>query len=180
MNKQNGVFAWNWPNGLTIFRFLLVAVFPAAYFLVAPVWGLLVYLLASLSDLLDGYIARRTNAITPWGQTMDPVADKLMLSAVLVCLSIDGRVWWWLTAVAVFKEAATIVGGVALYRYRALIKPADAVGKAATILFCAAVVLSFVWLPASQAVFVLALCVSLAAAVHYGLQALSAAKKGAS
>ena len=73
----------NIPNALTLFRFLLVGVFPYLYFhqglAYNKVWAFAVFLLAGATDVLDGFIARRCNLITKWGKLMDPLADKLMM-----------------------------------------------------------------------------------------------------
>ena len=83
----------NIPNALTLFRFILIGVFPYLYFMEGQVnnkvWAFAVFLLAGVTDVLDGFIARRCNLITKWGKLMDPLADKLMLITVLsVCLLI--------------------------------------------------------------------------------------------
>ncbi len=87
---------WNAPNLLTLLRILLIPLFVVAYYL--PVsWsnelatGL--FVLAGLTDWLDGYLARRLQQFSPFGAFLDPVADKLMVAAALIMLLADPRVY---------------------------------------------------------------------------------------
>ena len=97
----------NLANGLTVLRLLLVPVF--VLFLVAGgtgarVTALLVFLAASATDMLDGRIARRRGLITDFGKIADPIADKALTGAALVCLSALGELPWWVTGVIMFRE----------------------------------------------------------------------------
>jgi CDP-diacylglycerol--glycerol-3-phosphate 3-phosphatidyltransferase len=80
----------NLPNRLTLLRLALVPIFVAlllADFLAHHgLWALLVFALASLTDLLDGRIARRRNLVTTFGKLMDPLADKVLVMAAMLCL----------------------------------------------------------------------------------------------
>ncbi|MCX7869526.1 MAG: CDP-alcohol phosphatidyltransferase family protein, partial [Terrimicrobiaceae bacterium] len=79
----------NLPNRLTLFRLLLAVVFVASFsapFPYAATVALGVFLLASLTDWLDGWIARRWNLITDFGRLMDPLADKVLTASAFVCL----------------------------------------------------------------------------------------------
>jgi len=136
------------PNKLTAARFGMVALFPVCFFGIAPLAGLAMYVLAFLTDVLDGYLARKYDAVTPWGQTMDPLADKLMLSMTLLCLAIDGRVPWWFFIVVTAKDVVMVVIGLFMYsKMDRFIQPANIVGKLATFSYMLAIVLSFFNLP---------------------------------
>lgn len=78
----------NTPNKLTILRVILIPIFMALY-LSDRAWsvfaGLIVYIAASLTDQLDGYLARKNNQVTTFGKLMDPLADKVLVMAALVC-----------------------------------------------------------------------------------------------
>ena len=78
----------NLPNQLTLFRFLLVPVF-LIFFSLPHYWAypcaLLIFILASVTDLLDGYLARKNKQVTMFGEFMDPLADKFLISAALIC-----------------------------------------------------------------------------------------------
>jgi phosphatidylglycerophosphate synthase len=80
----------NIPNILSLFRLCLVPVFPLVYFSGMPyanLWAALVYAGAAATDVLDGLLARRLNMITRLGRLLDPLADKLMGAAVIVCVA---------------------------------------------------------------------------------------------
>jgi CDP-diacylglycerol--glycerol-3-phosphate 3-phosphatidyltransferase len=85
---------WNTPNALTLLRIALIPLFVVAYYIPAH-WanelaaGL--FILAAITDWLDGYLARRLNQFSPFGAFLDPVADKLMIAAALVMLVADPR-----------------------------------------------------------------------------------------
>ncbi len=86
---------WNAPNLLTLLRIFLIPVFIAAYYLPfhwAPLLATMLFVLAALTDWLDGYLARRLNQASPFGAFLDPVADKLMVASALVLLTADPRV----------------------------------------------------------------------------------------
>lgn len=79
----------NIPNMLTIVRICLIPVFVALYIVEVPVWPLwagLVFIAASFTDWLDGYLARKWKQITNFGKFMDPIADKLLVMAALLLL----------------------------------------------------------------------------------------------
>ena len=133
---------WTVPNILTMLRIALVGALVWLYALGRPMGALAVFLLAGVTDFLDGFIARRKNLITDFGKLMDPLADKLLLTAVLVCLMSDGRVPVWIVAVMLAKEAVMIAGGYVLLR-RGVVVQARLIGKAATVAFTLAVVAAF-------------------------------------
>lgn len=99
----------NLPNKLTMLRVIMVPFF-VVFLLMTPnypgfkwvAFGL--FVVASLTDLLDGYIARKYNLITNFGKFMDPLADKLLVSAALVCLTALGFIPAWMTIVIISRE----------------------------------------------------------------------------
>ena len=95
------------PNQLTILRILLTPVF--IYFFLensfdAKLTGTFVFIIAAATDWYDGYIARRLNIITRWGQFMDPLADKILISAALLIFAYLGYVYWWMIIVIVARD----------------------------------------------------------------------------
>lgn len=131
----------NIPNILTIFRILLIPIFIAIFFsnnANSLLLAVLIFLLAGLTDVLDGYIARKYNLITKWGTVMDPLADKLMLLTVLTCLVIKNYIPIWILIVITLKEAALIISGTFLYKKDTVI-PANKFGKISTLLFYIAI-----------------------------------------
>lgn len=105
----------NVPNQLTIFRVILIVPFivlllggNAGWFgnnLLIPGWiALAIFIIASLTDLLDGKIARKYNLVTNFGKFMDPLADKLLVCAALICLVEMGRIPSWVVIIIISRE----------------------------------------------------------------------------
>ncbi|MDD6695724.1 MAG: CDP-diacylglycerol--glycerol-3-phosphate 3-phosphatidyltransferase [Firmicutes bacterium] len=99
----------NLPNKLTILRVIMVPFF-VTFLLLTPShadfkWiAFALFVVASLTDLLDGHIARKYHMITNFGKFMDPLADKLLVSAALVCLTALGFIPAWMTVVIISRE----------------------------------------------------------------------------
>ena len=104
---------WNVANVLTVVRIVLVPVFVAC--LLArrhDGWrlaALAAFCVASLTDLLDGRLARQRGLVTDFGKIADPVADKALTGAALICLSALGELPWWVTGVILFREIGVTV-----------------------------------------------------------------------
>ena len=99
----------NFPLSLTILRILFVPL--VVVLLLAPIhesafWAVGVFLLASVTDLFDGYIARKRHQITALGILLDPLADKLLIASALIALAAMGRVPAWMVIVIVARELA--------------------------------------------------------------------------
>ena len=94
----------NLPNKLTIFRVILVIPFVALMLNGYDLWAVAVFIIASLTDLLDGKIARKYNLITDFGKFMDPLADKLLVCAAMICLVEMGRLPAWMVIVIISRE----------------------------------------------------------------------------
>ena len=122
---------FNLPNSLTLFRvacipvLVLLLFFPhkVTSFLAAVVFGL-----ASLSDLLDGFLARRQQLVTNFGKFLDPLADKLVVSAALIMLIPLGRAPAWMVVVIVGRELA-ITGLRSMAVSEGKVISADELGK---------------------------------------------------
>ncbi|MCD8156242.1 MAG: CDP-diacylglycerol--glycerol-3-phosphate 3-phosphatidyltransferase [Clostridiales bacterium] len=100
----------NLPNKLTMFRVILIPFF--VFFLladiglgsIAPVIALVIFIVASLTDLLDGMIARKYNLVTNFGKFMDPLADKLLVCSSLICLVELEKAPSWIVIVIIARE----------------------------------------------------------------------------
>ncbi|HVD89157.1 MAG TPA: CDP-diacylglycerol--glycerol-3-phosphate 3-phosphatidyltransferase [Jatrophihabitantaceae bacterium] len=109
------VSAWNVANGLTTVRILLIPVFVLTLFHGdghQPGWRVLatvVFAIASITDRFDGEIARRRGIVTEFGKLADPIADKALVGAALIGLSILGDLPWWITVVMLGREAGVTV-----------------------------------------------------------------------
>ena len=103
------MFPLNLPNVLTVLRIVAVPVVVVALLDETPegdVIAAAVFALAAISDGLDGYIARRRDAVTTFGKLMDPLADKLLVTAALVSLVSLGRLAAWVAMVIIAREFA--------------------------------------------------------------------------
>jgi len=99
----------NLPNALTSLRILLIP-FLMVFLLVdfkMNEWAAFgVFMIATVTDTVDGVLARRTNTITTLGQLLDPIADKLLMTAAFICLVGVGRVPAWMAVVIIGREVA--------------------------------------------------------------------------
>ena len=133
------------PNMLSLARLCVVPLVPLVYFSAmanANIWAAVIYMAASLTDVLDGYIARKYNLITQLGRVLDPLADKLMTFCVLVCLIINRQIPFWAGVVFFVKEALTAFGSLVLYKKRNDVLPSNMLGKiSATVFFSVCVVI---------------------------------------
>lgn len=102
----------NTPNLLTLFRMALIPVVVVLYFMpIAGVYVTAVFLLAGLTDWLDGYLARRLEQTSQFGEFLDPVADKLVVATVLVLLVSDGDVLARVVSQKLFIVAVVVIIG---------------------------------------------------------------------
>jgi CDP-diacylglycerol--glycerol-3-phosphate 3-phosphatidyltransferase len=111
----NSTSAWNVANALTALR--LAAVPLLGYLLLQDTqlsrnWATLVFLLAFLTDFLDGFVARKYGLITTLGKIADPIADKFLTGVALMGLSYLGALPWWVTIIIIAREF-----GVTLLRF---------------------------------------------------------------
>ena len=98
----------NLPNKLTVFRVILVVPFVVLllgqYNLYTNWIAAVIFIIACLTDLLDGKIARKNNLVTNFGKFMDPLADKLLVSAAMICLIELGRIPSWVVVIIISRE----------------------------------------------------------------------------
>ena len=164
----------NTPNILSLLRLCMVPVYVIVYFSrleYARVLAAVVYALATLTDVLDGHIARKHNLITNLGKVLDPLGDKMLTVAVLASLAIDEIIPGWIVLIVVGKEAMMGIGGLVIHRRAKVeIPPSNYIGKSATALFFVICVILMVFDPGKTASVILisfAVFVSLVAFAHY-------------
>ena len=125
----------NVANALTVLRLLLVPLFVVLLLEGGTGWRIAafaVFLVASVTDVLDGRIARRRGLITDFGKIADPIADKALTGAALVTLSAQGELPWWVTAVILARELG--VTGLRFWVIRHGVIAASRGGKIKTLL----------------------------------------------
>ncbi len=121
----------NIPVHLTLFRILCIPIL--VILLLSQIEGkeiisFVVFALAALSDIADGVLARRTDQTTTLGELLDPLADKLLVSSVLICLVGIGRVDAWMAVIIVGREIA-VTGFRAIASSKGITIPASVLGK---------------------------------------------------
>ena len=131
----------NLPNILTIIRFIIVPFM--TYFLINENFtiAILLYVLASATDVLDGFIARRFNQITDLGKFLDPLADKLLQFSALVGLWVVKLIPLWIVVVFFIKEISMGLGAIKLLKKHVIIQ-SKWFGKLSTIFFFLAIIAS--------------------------------------
>ena len=173
------------PNILSAIRLVLVPVFIYLFFeyydeherIYLP---LCVFVLAGLTDIIDGYLARRNNWVTNLGKFLDPLADKLLQCSVLVCFVIKEVVPWWLAGMFILKELFMICGALIVLKKIKVTVRSHWYGKFTTAVFYAIALLVFIfkvfnydmYTPVAVSLFVSALILALFSMVMYILDTL--------
>lgn len=129
------------PNILTIIRFLLIPIIVIFAFEDNYIATIIVLTISGLTDVLDGYIARKYNFITNFGKLMDPLADKMTQVALLATLAIQKIIPVWIIVVVIIKEFLMVSGASFLYG-KELVVSSKWYGKLTTVLFYVAIVCS--------------------------------------
>jgi CDP-diacylglycerol--glycerol-3-phosphate 3-phosphatidyltransferase len=171
----------NIPNSLTALRLLAV---PVLIWLMtidtrdARAWATVVFLFAALTDLLDGAIARKRGEITSFGKLADPIADKALIGAALIGLSLLDDLAWWITIVMLVREL-----GVTLLRMWVIkhgVIPASRGGKAKTLAQVIAISMYLYvpqgldwWNNVAEGVMAIAVLLTLITGIDYVMRALA-------
>ena len=136
---------WNSANIVTMVRILLVPVFAWALLVdggESVTWRLVatgIFVLAAVSDRLDGYLARHYDLVTDLGKLLDPIADKLLVGTALVLLAWIGELPWWVPVVILVRELGITFMRLAVLKYAVM--PASRGGKLKTVLQAVAITL---------------------------------------
>ena len=131
------------PNILTIFRFILIPVILFYIFTGNYLLAFIFFTLSGLTDVLDGFIARKFNLISNFGKLMDPLADKLTQIAVLTSLVTLEIIPVWILVIVVIKELVMVIGASFLYG-KDVVVYSKWYGKLATVLFFIAIIVSLI------------------------------------
>lgn len=136
----------NLPNLLTMFRFVLIPVY--IYFIIQGLLyeALAVVIVAGITDVLDGYIARKRQQVTVIGKMLDPLADKTLMIVVVLSF-VYLRFIPWQAALLLFIREAAMIAGSAIFHFRGYkTVPANVLGKLTTVLYYLAIVFIFLQL----------------------------------
>ena len=129
------------PNALTIIRFLLIPVIVISIFNGNYIIAFIFFTLSGITDIADGFIARKFNLISNFGKLMDPLADKLTQIATIASLTLKDIIPIWILAIVLLKELIMITGASFLYG-KDVVVYSKWYGKLATVLFYVAIVFS--------------------------------------
>lgn len=129
----------NIPNGLSVFRILLIPIFlivflshnSQPYFIICA----FILLLSGLTDMLDGYIARKYNMTSELGKILDPLADKLTQISILAALVVKQPKLIYIAVIFIAKEFVMLVGGLIILKRKIEMAPSKWFGKIGTVLF---------------------------------------------
>ena len=183
----NRVSDWNLANALTLMRILLVPVFAVVLFTDGGhntgwrvgAWG--VFAIASITDRIDGEIARRRHLVTELGKLADPIADKALIGMALIGLSSLGELTWWVTVVILARELG--VTGLRFWVIRHGVIPASRGGKVKTLLQAVAIglyvlPLSGAWHDIAAVIMGAAVVLTVVTGVDYVSRAVSLRRRG--
>ncbi len=138
----------NLPNSITFARLILTGIFIGAVTVggtAAYLVGLIAFVLATISDWLDGYLARKLNLVTSLGKLMDPLADKILVASAFVFFSSENLCPVWVTAVIIGREFL-VTGLRQIAVEKGVVMAADRLGKWKTTFQLAFGITCMVWL----------------------------------
>ncbi len=146
-NKLTKNQIWTIPNILSFFRLALIPVIVWLYLGVGSrEWTTVVILVSSVTDIVDGWIARRFNMTSDVGKAIDPLADKLTQLAVLLCLLTDFPLIALPITVMLIKEIASFVLRLIIFKKTEKVDSAEWHGKVNTVLLHAIIILHVIWI----------------------------------
>ena len=154
---------WTVSNVISASR--IVFVVPAAYCLMQNFphhrdWSVFFILVASSTDFLDGYFARRLHQVSDVGKIIDPLADKIGVGIIAVCLTLTGDIPIWYLAVLLARDLVIFVGGMYIKQQKRIVPQANMAGKIAVNVIALALLLSLMRLESLEIVRVVVLWMS--------------------
>jgi len=157
----------NIPNLLTLVRIALLPAVVWRFRIGDSSGALALYVIAMLTDALDGVMARKLNQITMLGKLLDPVADKLSLLTLLWLFVCDGQISAWLLLIVLIKETILIIGSIAALQ-RGIVVQALPIGKVTTVTFILSMIARFLaWRILADVLLSVSLSLSIAALIWY-------------
>lgn len=158
----------NWPNRLVIIRFIMAFIviglmisipytkentsLYAGNIHIFNYISLSLFVIASLTDFLDGYLARKNKQITTFGKIFDPLADKILVNSVLIIMAIQSRMPMWVPVLFIIRDLA--VDGLRMHAStQGKVISAGWLGKIKTVLQMTAISVLFIWFPENGEIF---------------------------
>ena len=160
----------NTPNKLTVLRFILVPFFLAAAYYEKQqsvmIISTIIFAVASFTDFLDGYLARKHNLVTDFGKFMDPLADKVLVAAALLFLIQAGRAEAWLVIIIITREyAISIIRAIAATNGKVI--AASGGGKIKTVTQMLAIIMLLLSMPFGDIMMYVCVALTLYSGVEY-------------
>ena len=152
----------NVPNILSVIRILLVPVFVVLLLSGHNVAATIVFLAAGLTDVLDGYIARKYNCISTLGKVLDPLADKLIQASAFICLWVMNYIPWWMPVIYFIKEILTIIGASIVFTKKKSVVMSNVFGKLATVLVFGAIAVILLFKEKISPLAIMIICIAVA------------------
>ena len=182
----------NLPNKLTMGRIFAIPVFIVVFLMGYRYVATVIFILAAITDMLDGKIARKYNLVTNFGKLMDPFADKVMVLTAMASMAIGNQaiapvIPWAAVIILLGKELVMVIGGVALLKH-GIVVYSSMIGKVAHCVFIASLIASYFhdwflgacpgWpLTPDLILLWLAVCLTLCALAFYVNQSVKTAKE---
>ncbi len=157
----------NLPNVLTFGRLLIIPVM--GYFLYRQEYFIaaILFTAGGITDILDGYIARKYDMVTSFGKAADPVADKLMQITALLFLTVQDRIPDVVLVIVILKEGLMVAGGILLYKKENEVVSANWYGKLATVVFYFAIIMLMFNAPYSHIILIIAVAATIFSFIMY-------------
>lgn len=134
------------PNILSFFRILLIPIIVYLYvYANLPIWTIVVIAISGLTDVVDGFIARRCNMITDFGKALDPVADKLTQVTILACLIVRYNLMALLLGFMLVKEIISLILRIIVFKRTEDVHGAEWHGKVNTVLLYVVMSVHVIW-----------------------------------
>ncbi|GGG84281.1 CDP-alcohol phosphatidyltransferase family protein [Paenibacillus radicis (ex Gao et al. 2016)] len=157
----------NLPNMLTSLRFVMIPFYVVVFAKGHLIPAFLVVALAGVTDILDGYIARRSGQVTAVGMMLDPLADKLMFITVIVSLLLAGYISWGAAGAIFLRDIGMIAGGLFFHFRGKKTVPANWMGKLTTVLFYIGIMFVFFKAPFAEVYLWVVIAFSFVTSVMY-------------
>ena len=160
----------NIPNMLTIFRIILIPFFAVSILNEFYTYAIILFTIAGISDVLDGYLARKHNIVSEFGKVADPIADKLMQFTAILTLTINGAIEPIIIIIFSVREILMGLGTILLFKNKHTFNSANWYGKITTFLIYAAVILILFDVGFGKYVLYISILMTIYSFIMYGLQ----------
>lgn len=133
------------PNFLSFFRLVLIPFIIWMYAIEEPYWALALIVLSGITDVVDGFIARKFNMVTDFGKGLDPIADKLTQGVIMIALIFNFRPMWIPVVIMAVKETLAFTLRFIAFKKTQIVEGAEWHGKLTTFFLYLMIVLHIVW-----------------------------------